>query len=304
MHVLLTGATGAVGRAVVARLLSEGHQVSLLTRRPFLAERLYGEAVRIHEWHPLSEDVPHEIVADVDAILHMLGTPFAGGPSRGRATLVVGSRGTAAGRLVEAARGRVGRLIAVSIAQPSEPREPLAWEADVLAARGNGMSVAIVRLGLVAAASAPILALANLARHGFTPDLRGAEIPAIGLADAAAMLSGLLGARAVEGIIDGVAPEPLMGVQLAQMLKRHNRTGLLLPLPAPAAALRLGEVLALLQSKRRIVPDQLLAAGARFTEPDPTALFQHVLADLEPRRHRTPAVAVVNGDKQQAHPAA
>lgn len=45
MHILVTGGTGVLGRAVVAELLTREHQVSVLTRRPNLtAEEVTGEA--------------------------------------------------------------------------------------------------------------------------------------------------------------------------------------------------------------------------------------------------------------------
>lgn len=285
MHVLLTGATGEVGRAVVARLLSEGHRVSILTRRPFLAEHLYGTTVELSEWHPFSEAWPHEAVNGADAVLHMLGVPFAGGPSRGRAALIAASRNATVDSLIAGIRHRVPRLVAVSIVQPlaAQPMT-LDWEEKILAAQSKDFSVAVVRLGLVAAPSAPLSTLARLARQGFAPSLRGAMIPAITLSDAAAMLSGVLAAPSIEGIVNGVAPEALSGARLTALLKRLNRPGLLLPLPSPIAAMRLGDVLPLLQNRIPIAPERLLAAGARFSEPDPTDRFGQVLSQFGGRQ--------------------
>ena len=48
MRVLIAGATGAIGRPLVRRLLAAGHEVSGLTRRASAAETLRGWGVEPH----------------------------------------------------------------------------------------------------------------------------------------------------------------------------------------------------------------------------------------------------------------
>jgi NAD dependent epimerase/dehydratase family enzyme len=321
MRVLVTGATGNLGRAIVARLSEEGHLVSVLTRRPFLAAAQVGAGVTVHEWHPLSEAVPPEALEQVDAVLHLMGAPLCGSPSREVAAELVASRVNSTRRLVEALRDRPLRLVVTSVAiAPGEAGPPVtedtpaavaassleqgirSWEEEAAAAAETGTSVAIVRLGLVATPAGPLAALLALARRGIAPSLKGAMIPAIAPEDAAAMLSGLLQHRALDGVIHGVAPKPVKGEVLMQALSRHAPTGRALAVPISLLRRRLGLVAAMLSCHRRIVPHRLESAGAAYSSPDPTAALERALQELAGSRQRMrPGGPVAHG---QSHPAA
>lgn len=299
MTVLVTGATGSVGQAAVARLLAEGRKVSVLTRRPFRAHALFSDSVARHEWHPLSEPVPPEALAGVTAILHLMGEPLAGRPSHDRADLALTSRRNASRKLVEAVAGRPMRLVAASLAIASSAagdrvgeisaasatpnaveRDVAAWEAEIIAAASADISVANVRLGLVSGPGTPLAELVSLARSGIQLNLKGALIPAIDLADAAAMLSGLLSRPDLTGMILGVAPEPVKGEDLARLLSTASRIGLPMPVPRAVVRHRLGHIMGLLDNTERRVPQRLIELGAEFSAPDPLPSFERAIAAM------------------------
>lgn len=314
MHVLLTGATGVLGRAMVERLTAEGHRVSVVTRRPFRAEASFASRVAIHEWHPFSEPLPGDAFAGVEAVLHMMGAPLAGGPSRGRVGIALSSRRATTRRLIEAISGRGLRLVVTSLALappspggsisdealPGEPPSPSrvakeisTWESET--SEATGTSVAIVRLGLVAAAGEPLAALLRLAHSGLCPDLRGALVPAIALEDATAMLSGLLQRRELEGLIHGVAPVPLSGEAVMRALRTYAPMRTAIPLPVSLVGRRLGLISALISCHRQIVPSRLQAAGASYLAPDPMASLERALAEVEARFHARPWLERLTG---------
>ncbi|MFD1536250.1 SDR family oxidoreductase, partial [Nonomuraea guangzhouensis] len=66
-RILVTGATGTVGRQVAAQLIEAGAQVRALTRGPAAAERVRGDLSVLDSLHPA--------VADVEAVF--LVWPFA-----------------------------------------------------------------------------------------------------------------------------------------------------------------------------------------------------------------------------------
>ena len=70
-HILVTGATGFIGRRLVAALLADGHRVSALTRRPDEARRLLGPDVRC------VADL-QQIDAPVDGVVNLAGAPIIG----------------------------------------------------------------------------------------------------------------------------------------------------------------------------------------------------------------------------------
>ncbi|MFW6085714.1 MAG: NAD-dependent epimerase/dehydratase family protein, partial [Myxococcota bacterium] len=70
MRVLVTGATGFVGAAVVRRYLDEGHTVHVLARRPEAAQPLVERGARLHVG---SVGDPNEVVAaarDAEVVVH------------------------------------------------------------------------------------------------------------------------------------------------------------------------------------------------------------------------------------------
>ena len=303
MRVLLTGATGNLGRAMVGRLLAEGHDVGILTRRPFLAASLFGTTVTLHEWHPLTEPVPAGALTGVDAILHMTGASLAGGPSRERTALAVTSRTTATRRLVAALAGGPIRLVVTSLAlarqepgeavtedtpPPSNPspaeRAVAAWEAEAMAATSAGASVAIVRLGLIAQPGGPLAALARMAGLGIGPAMHHSLISAIAIEDAVAMLSGLLQDRALEGLIHGVAPVAVPGAALTGLLRRISPMPTTLQLPTRLVGGSLGLTAQLVTGRRQVAPMRLVAAGASFAAPDPSASLERALHALAAAR--------------------
>lgn len=114
MHVLLAGATGVVGRRIVALLVADGHRVTGLTRSPGRAA-----AVRALGAQPVVVDVVEgpALTAAVraaapDAVMHQL-TDLTGADLAANARLrVVGTR-----NLVDAARAAgVRRMVAQSVA--------------------------------------------------------------------------------------------------------------------------------------------------------------------------------------------
>ena len=73
MHVLVTGANGLVGSALVPFLTTGGHRVSRLVRstpRPGQAEIL---------WHPETGSIATPALEDVDAVVHLAGENIATG---------------------------------------------------------------------------------------------------------------------------------------------------------------------------------------------------------------------------------
>ncbi len=78
MKVLITGATGFVGRYVVNRFLEGEAEVHLIVRNPGKAKRLFGDCVSIHKVDLADEELlcskMEEIKADV--LVHLIGILF------------------------------------------------------------------------------------------------------------------------------------------------------------------------------------------------------------------------------------
>ena len=77
MKVLVTGASGLIGSALVARLAAGGHEVVRLTRAE---PRGPGE----FRWDPAAGEIDPAALDGVDAVVHLAGETVAGRWTRGQ----------------------------------------------------------------------------------------------------------------------------------------------------------------------------------------------------------------------------
>ncbi len=150
MRILVTGATGFVGRRLLPALLDAGHEVRVLLRPQVRNPRLpAGQAVEVALASLNDQAGLQAALAHIDAVIH-LATGEHQGP-RGRALYTVDVQGTR--HLVTAARGRPLRLFlyishlgaSPSAAYPVLRAKGLAEQALLQAA--SAFPSAIVRVG-------------------------------------------------------------------------------------------------------------------------------------------------------------
>src|SRR5687768_17905551 len=65
MNIVVTGASGLIGSAVVARLMNKGHRVRRLVRRPAHAEEI--------TWDPATGKIDSAGLEAVDGVIHLAG---------------------------------------------------------------------------------------------------------------------------------------------------------------------------------------------------------------------------------------
>src|SRR5262245_29486679 len=75
MKILITGATGLIGRAICQSLINDGEQIVALSRRPASASSLSG--VSVFQWAPESELPPPQSLQDISAVIHLAGESVA-----------------------------------------------------------------------------------------------------------------------------------------------------------------------------------------------------------------------------------
>src|SRR5947199_2628091 len=117
MKVVVTGATGTIGRAVVDGLLERDDEVVALSRDASKAG--LPAAADVHSWpDPKAAPAPAAAFADADGVIHLLGEPVAQRWSDDakreiRDSRVLGTRNLVAG-LREAAGPRLRTLVSQS----------------------------------------------------------------------------------------------------------------------------------------------------------------------------------------------
>ncbi|WP_369254165.1 TIGR01777 family oxidoreductase [Geodermatophilus amargosae] len=296
MKIAITGASGLIGSTLVPALLADGHEVIRLVRRtPRTADE--------HRWDPQHRRIDPAVLRDVDAVVNLAGTPIRPRPftaayrrdlltSRLDSTATV-SEALAAAAAADPARRRVlvsasavgyygdtGDRVVEEDAPPGDDflaRVCVQWEEATRPASDAGIRVVTVRTGLVIGRGAMLVRiLGTVFRFGLGGRMgSGRQFwPWVSLADEISALQFLLTADEVSGPVNLTGPEPVRNSEFVRDLARAVRRPAVLPVPAPAIRLALGEFgRSSVLAGQRAVPARLQAAGYRFRHGDlPTAL--------------------------------
>ncbi len=323
MTILITGATGLIGRALTQSLVDHGIRPRVVTRRPHRALEMFDSRVTAFEWHPRTEPLPADALDGVERIIHLMGEPLYGPLTREKRARVAASRRIGAERIVDAlgGRSRVHLVAASSVSvygygdgpaltettavQPPRNKLALALIACEEAAeplRASGAVVTQVRLGpVIAPGTFPeqLKALFDrrMAWRNAHPE---AAIPAIDLIDAVGLLTWLALSRPMPGAIHAVAPEPLYSADLEKLLAqaspRRGRTGL----PRWMLRRQIGVLADFVHSRRRVVPRRALDAGFTFSRPDPLESVRSVLAQHDAAQGAAQGGPVIGAMAQRA----
>ena len=303
MRVAVTGSTGMIGRALVERLESGGHQVVRVVRPESSPPPTAAAAMSV-AWSPAASQIDAEGLEGLDAVVHLAGEPIAARRwSPDQKERIARSRVQATALLAQALT-RLDAPPSVVISgsaigyygdRGDEPldesssggRDFLAgvcrdWEAAADPARAAGIRVAHPRTGVVLSRSggalAEMLPFFRLGIGGRIGD-GGQWMSWISLHDEVEALVWLLETD-VEGPVNLTAPEPVTNRQLAAALGRALRRPAVLPTPKPALWAKLGRELteALLYSSARVAPKVLQEGGFQFAHADITTGLTAVLA--------------------------
>jgi uncharacterized protein len=291
MKILITGATGLIGRSVCKSLIDNGHQVVVLSRRPPAAIGLAG--VVAFRWEPEAESPPAASWEGVEAVIHLAGEPVASArwteeqKRRIRDSRVKGSRNLVAGMratpnppkiLVSAsAVGFYGDRGDEILDESSDPGSGflsevcIDWEAEAARARELGVRVAFVRIGVALSpaggALAKMLLPFKLGLGGRLGDGRQ-WFPWIHIEDVAGIFLHALMSPAVDGPINGVAPGIVTNEEFTRELAAALNRPVFFPVPEFALRILMGEMAEVVTTSQRAVPQVALDTGYRFKYPN------------------------------------
>lgn len=285
MRVVVTGATGLVGAQLAPLLTTGGHTVTKLVRR----NPQPGEA----RWDPAQGQIDSAALTASDAVVHLAGDNIADGRwSAAKKERILQSRvqGT--------------RLIAESLAKlPSPPKTLVCasaigfygsrgdewldekstsgegfladvcrqWEAAAQPARDAGIRVVNLRFGVILTPKG-----GALAKMLFPFKTGGGGVIGSGkqywswvtIEDVIGAIHHALVNDSVTGPVNVVAPNPVTNYEFTKTLGRVLQRPTILPLPAFAARIVLGEMAnELLLASQRVKPMQLEQTGYHFRHP-------------------------------------
>lgn len=289
---LVSGATGLVGRRLVAALLADGAVVRALTRDLKSASARLDPKALLVRWD--GSHVPVDAVNGVDAVVHLAGEPvFRGRLSAGRRRLVYGSRVHSTRSLVKAIgamrrEDRPSTLVSASaigfygsrgdeiLDEEAAPGEGFLadvcrdWEAAALAAEEHGVRTVCLRIGVVISREGGALpTLAKPFRLGAGGRLGSGRqwFAWIHLDDLVAMVCASARDDAWRGAVNAVAPTPVRNAELTQLLAKRLHRPAFVPVPSFALRALLGELSQELLGSRRVVPRRAEQRGFAFRYP-------------------------------------
>ncbi len=283
MKILVAGGSGLLGRALVAALRRDRHQVAILTRTPRHADDVLWSTEREPGGWTTA-------VESADAVINLAGAPIAAGRwTEARKAEIIGSRTRSTALLVAAIRNAAtpprlinGSAIGFYGSRGDEPlteasgpgddflaRVCIAWEAEASKA-ADVARVVLLRTGVVLSpegGALPQLALPFRLFAGGPIGSGKQYVSWIHIADWVALVQWAL-ATAVAGPLNATAPAPVNNASFARALGRALRRPALLPAPAFALRLAMGEMAdAMILGGQRVLPAKAESLGFRFSYP-------------------------------------
>ncbi|MBI1750821.1 MAG: TIGR01777 family protein [Acidobacteria bacterium] len=297
MRVLISGASGLVGAAVLTALRHAGHTVNRLVRPGGTGAP--GDA----GWDPLSGRMELAGLEGVDGVVHLAGASIAEGrwtdarkqvlrTSRVEATrhLVNGLTRLARPPKVLISASAIGYYGSRGDEQLTEACAPgddflahLArdWEAEAVRAEQNGIRTVVLRFGVILSAAGGALPRMLLPfKLGAGGRLGSGQqwMSWLSLPEAAGFVRHALENTGLRGAVNAVAPCPVRNSEFTKALGKVLRRPTLFPAPAFALKLALGEMAeALLLSSQRVIPARLQEQGYHFMHPELERALRAVL---------------------------
>jgi uncharacterized protein len=278
MRVLVTGATGFIGRALVPRLQGAGHSVVVWARSDTRALALLGADVDVVSV-AAGQEALVTALSSCDAVVNLAGEPILGGRwTQKRRAVLRASRIDVTEQLVsaiEAAHPRPRVLVSGSavgyygdradevLAESAPPRDDFLsrccqdWEQAAQAASAMGVRVVLVRIGVVLGRAGGALA------QMLPPFKAGAGGPIgsgrqyfswIHQHDLAKLIVAAIEDDRYRGPVNGVAPEQVTSRTFARALGRALRRPAFLPLPSLALRAIFGDAAVVLLASQRVEP--------------------------------------------------
>jgi len=297
--IVVTGATGLVGRRLLAALLRAGNRVRVLTRNP--AHARFRGAITLPGtpvYEPMAWDgmhFPQAALGGAAAVVHLAGEPvFSGRLTPARRARISDSRirstqdlAQSLGQLAPEERPQV-LVCASAVGYYGSRGEELldeakgpgqgflsqlcvGWEEAAAAAARHAVRVVQLRIGIVLAREGGALPKMALPfRVGLGGQLGDGKqwVPWIHVDDLVALIQTALADASFAGPVNAVSPNPVRNAELTrQIATRLHRPGVM-RVPGFLVRVLLGELAGELLGSRRAIPQRARDRGFRFTHEE------------------------------------
>ncbi len=303
MKILLTGATGFIGQEILKILVEENHDIVILTRNEKSARKKLNFPFECYEWQPEKGTPPAEAFHDLDAVIHLAGEGIAEKrwtneqkrkirDSRilGTKNLVEGLKNhlskplksfvsaSAIGFYGESNRDNLSHedLLPLEGFLPSVCHE---WEQSALEVSSQARTV-ILRVGVVLGANGGALKkMLPLFKFGLGGPIgfgkRGFSW--IHIRDMARLFVTALHNENMQGIYNGVAPEPCTNLAFTKALSKSLKRPAIFMAPPIALKIALGEMSEVVLKSQFISSKKAEDAGFKFLFRDIESAINEII---------------------------
>ncbi len=300
MKIAVSGSTGLLGEALVSFLTAGGHKVVRLRRKSSKESSPSSDDL---SWDPSSSRIESDGLEGLDAVVHLAGENIA-----------TRRWSSAQKRKIKESRERGSRLLSETLANLKRPPKVLVsasaigfygdrgeewlteesgrgggflaevceeWEKATDPARQRGLRVVNLRLGMILSARGGALRkMLTPFKLGLGGVIGGGRqwMSWISLDDAVGVVHHVLNDARITGPVNAVSPSPVTNAQFTRALGKVLRRPTILPMPALAARMVLGEMAnELLLSSQRVRPARLEQRAYPFIHTDLESALRHLL---------------------------
>lgn len=292
MRVLVTGATGFIGRELLLLLKEKGYDISVLTRDPELSGIRLPVLCDVYQWDQSLLEPPLEALEGVSAVVHLAGESVMGRWTERRKAEISRSRVLSTHHLVQAfqrldkkpevfvaasATGYYGDRQALELDESASsgsgflPTLCNDWEKEIFEAESQGVRAVALRTGIV-------LGHDGGAMKRMLPAFRlclGARLGSgdqwmswIHARDLAGLIVHCLRNESVKGPINAVSPNPVTNREFTRAMGKALGRPAFLFLPKPILKLALGEMSKILLDSQKVIPKKAQETGYQFLYPE------------------------------------
>lgn len=308
MHVLMSGGSGLIGRALTRSLTADGHRVTILSRSPGNAIRLPEGARAIH-WDGRTVGEWAAALDETDVVVNLAGESIAGSGlhnirwTPGRKKRIVESRTHTGHVLVDAIKAasrkpdvfvqasavgyygtETGDADVTEDFGPGDDflaRVCVEWEKTTVAVEKLGVRRVVLRTGVVLSTRGGALLPQMLPFKLFAGGPIGSGdqwYPWIHLADEVGAIRFLMANEEAKGAFNLSAPKVVTNADFGKALARALHRPYYLPVPAFALKLLFGEAGTMLLEGQKAVPTHLEDLGYAFQFSDVQPALDDLLA--------------------------
>lgn len=302
MRIIITGGTGLIGRPLSQALVSEGHEVIILSRQPEKVKNAPA-GVNVQKWDAKSAEGWGQLANGAGAIVNLAGAGIADERwSAERKQLIRQSRldaGRAVMEAIAAADVKPGVLIQASAvgyygiqsgdAQLTESASPGAdflskvcfdWEASTAPVSRFGVRRAVIRTGVVLSNEGGAFPKQVMPFKFFAGGPVGSGkqwYPWIHIDDQVRAIQFLIANDKASGPYNLTAPNPVTNKEFGQLIGAVLGKPAFMPAPGFAMKTVFGEMSIILLEGQRAIPQRLLDLGFKFNYETAQAALRALL---------------------------